>query len=211
VKTTYNFQPEKTANEKNAKLRPGDKRFPVEPWGDIIGSADWSLYPFVPLSGALSGTWRRPWERFSAASASVSTTLPYGFSASFANSYTVTEDEVKGEKSYPLERTVGTDIGWQPLDWLKAQYQRKVSIKTKARATDGELEYSALQRISFLKLQDCLDITLQRFKDLGVRERYAEWSIGLNLRFLGQERNFDNVGAPANNALQERAKKRDPT
>jgi LPS-assembly protein len=210
IKTTYNFQSEKTANEKNEKLRPGDKRFPVEPWGDIVGTAGWSLNPFVPLSGALSGTWRRPWDRFQAASASVSTTLPYGFQATFSNSYTVTEVERGTEKAYPMERIIGTDLSWQPLNWFRAQYQRKVSLLPN-RADEGELEYSALQKLSFLQLQDCLDITLQRFKDIGVRERYAVWSVGLNLRFLGQERNFDNAGATVNNTLQERARRKDTT
>lgn len=210
IKTTYNFQAERTAEEKNAKLRPGDKKFPVEPWGDLIGTASWSLSPFIPLSGGLSGTWRRPWERFQSASASVSTTLPYGLQATFLNSYTVTEVEKGTEKTYPMERTIGTDISWQPLKWFRAQYQRKVSLLPQ-RAKESELEYSTVQKISFLQLQDCLDITLQRFKDIGVRERYAVWSVGLNLRFLGQERNFDNAGASVNNALQERARRKDTT
>jgi hypothetical protein len=209
--TTYNFQAEKTALERNEQLRPGDKRFPVEPWGDIKGTATWSLFPFVPLNGDLSGTWRRPWSRFSAASASVSTSLPYGLGASFSNSYTLREEEdAEGSKSYPMDRTIGSDISWQPLKWLRAQYQRKVTLMDGKRTT-GEFEYSALQKISFLQLQDCLDITLQRFKDLGVRERYAVWSIGVNLRFLGQERNFDNAGASIDNEIQERNAERDPS
>jgi|GEM_PF-668597 len=211
VDTAYNLQADRTAREKNSRLRAGDTRFVSEPWGPINGTLGWSLFPFVPLDGALSGSWRSAYRRFEKASTSVNTKLPYGFEAGYENSYTVSQlVSQTGEVSYPLDRTIGINTAWTPLRWLRFQYQRK-TLRKSATPLERELETSNLQKISFLQLQDCLDITLQRFKDVGIRERYAVWSVGLNLRFLGQERSFDNVGSALDRQVQDRNRRNDPS
>ena len=212
VKTTYNFKGEETAREKNALLRPGDKKVPSESWGDVTAQFSWSSAPFLPLAGSVSGIWRRPWNRFREASAGVTASLPFGFSAGFSNSYTITDDKINpdGTTGYNLNRTISSDLGYQPLKWLRFSYQKKLNLLP-ARAVEGELEYSALQKISFLNVQDCLDITLQRFKDRNVRERYATWSIGLNLSFLGQRRDISNVADSLDRQIKERNTRRDPS
>ena len=211
LSTTYNFQAEKTAQEITAQRNPGDPKVTAEPWGPLVGTIGWNLSPFVPLRGGFYGTWNRKWERLETAGTTVSASLPYGLSASFGNGYKVVEVRAEPEKkNFPIERTIDTDIGWQALKWLRFQYQRKVSIISDRRNPVAEFEYTTVQRVSFLQLQDCLDVSVQRFKDLGVRERYAVWSLAINLRFMGQERGFENIGYSLDREIQQRNRRNDP-
>lgn len=106
-----------------------------------------------------------------------------------------------GEKSFPSEQTWGADLSYQPKSWIRFQYQHRRNIKPQPAAS-SELEYSALQKISFLGIQDCVDIILQRFKDRDVRERMATWTIGLNLNFLGQQRPIESLGKVVDRAIK---------
>lgn len=204
--TSYNFAVVQTAREANARLRPGEPKIKEQPWGPIKAKANWALSPLLPLSGSLVATFDRTLERLSDMGLSLAGSPGYGLDLGFSNSWALEEVVVGGEKTYPRKRSIGTNIGYQPRPWLRADYQRLLTIKDSKR-TDGEFEYTALQMISFLNIQDCLDVTLKRFKDYSVRERYATWSIGLNLKFMGQARDVGNIGESFDRNVKSRNEK----
>ncbi|MEN9530316.1 MAG: hypothetical protein RI932_2189, partial [Pseudomonadota bacterium] len=111
-----------------------------------------------------------------------------------------------GNKTYPAEDLWGVDTSYQPKVWIKIQAQYKRNVKPQP-ALSEELEYSALQKITFLGIQDCLDITLQRFKDRDIAERMATWTIGLNLNFLGQQRPIESLGKVVDRAIKSQLNK----
>jgi LPS-assembly protein len=213
VSATYNFDAERTADESNKRKGPTENPEKPEVMKYVNGTLTWNTSPMLPLNGSFTGKWRKLWSKFEEAGASVSATLPYKVSATFSNSYTTkaVPDPLKvGEFQYPIVRTLGTNVSWAPLDWLLFQYQKVSKLNSADRIPTAEFEYASLQKVSFLQLQDCLDVSFQRFKDQGISERYAVWSIGINMRFLGQTRPFDSVGESVNREIQKRNEKQDP-
>ena len=83
------------------------------------------------------------------------------------------------------------------------QYQKQMILADGARS-DSEFEYEGLQKISFLSIQDCLDIHLKRYKSAAVREQLATWSMEISLKFLGYSRDIGNVGESVDRSIKER-------
>lgn len=191
VSSGYNFLAKETEKELNARKRPEDLPEEVDPLQDVNANLQSQFAPFAPITLNVYGSWRRKWKRLSIAGVSGSVGLPYGFSVSASNSYvTRTNDERTGD--FWLDRTIRAGLSYSPPFWSKVsaeiQYEHQYNLPALTDAERDlekphlrELSYRSLQRISFLKLQDCLDLVLQRFKDRNVIEKYAIWSIGINM------------------------------
>ena len=187
VRSNYNFEAARTAEDQNRNLQPGQTPVSADPWGDVAGSLVVSSQPWIPLSSSLTRVWKPSWKRFKEQIVSIDYSSQFGLNVNLIRSKTLSELlDVEGKKSYPADELWGIDTSYQPRSWLKFQVQYKRNLKPQP-AISSELEYSALQKITFLGIQDCVDITLQRFKDRDIAERMATWTIGLNLSFLGQQ------------------------
>ena len=200
LKTSYNFAAAKTVEERNARKRPGESLERVQPWGNVEASANWSLSPILPISGGFFSNFDRTWDRIKSAGASISGSPGYGLTLGFSNSYEV---KVDSPPQYPMKRTLSTNISYQPFNWLVFQYQKQMILADAARS-DPEFEYEGLQKISFLSIQDCLDIHLKRYKSAAVREQLATWSMEISLKFLGYSRDIGNVGESVDRSIKER-------
>jgi LPS-assembly protein len=207
VYTTYNFLAQKSAKEYNLKLNPGEKKQRVKYWGDIIGSSSVSLQPFVDVSFGGSGRWNREWKRFSENTLSAGAGLPLGMRLDVYRTDIYSEDArvpevAEGKYALVKEQLYGVNATWSLTPGIVLNYGKKLNLKP-IRAINPDFEQSNIQKISFLGIQDCLDITLQRFKDFKDLEHLATWSVGLNLRFLGQERPIDNIAGSLDREIKD--------
>jgi hypothetical protein len=200
ISTSYNFLAEKSASEFNKNLNRGEKKQAVQYWGDILLESTLSAAPLVNWSVSGFGKWKREWKRFRETSLSTSAQFPLGLAIDVFKTdvYTEAASSVVAQEinALPLnlekEQNYGFNANLKVTDRIVLNYGRKLNLKP-VRTVDADFEQSNIQKISFIGLQDCLDITLQRFKDFKDLERMATWSIGLNLRFFGQQRPFDNI------------------
>lgn len=191
VSSGYNFLAKKTEKEMNARKRPGELPDEVDPLQDVNANLQSQLTPFAPVTLNVYGSWSRKWKRLTNAGVSGSVGLPLGFSVSASNSYiTRTGDERTGV--FWLDRTIRAGLGYSPPFWSKVtaevQYEHQYNLPAQSDAERElekphlrELSYRSLQRISFLKLQDCIDLVFQRYKDRNVIEKNAIWSVGINM------------------------------
>ncbi|MEN9827075.1 MAG: hypothetical protein RI953_2820 [Pseudomonadota bacterium] len=207
MSSSYNFEAVRTAAEQNNNLQPGQTPVSAAPWGDVFASMSLSAQPLLPLSGSVSRVWQPAWRIFKEQSSSIDVSSPFGLNASFVRSTTRSEAvDGAGQKTYPEDQLWGIDSGYQPRSWFKFQVQYRKNIKPQP-ASSSEFEYSSLQKMTFLGIQDCVDITLQRFKDRDVRERMATWTLGLNLSFLGQQRQIESLGKVVDRAIKSQLNK----
>ena len=207
LRSSYNFEAVRTAAEQNRNLQPGQTPISPDPWGDIAGTLTLSSHPWVPLSGSMTRVWRPAWRLFKDQSASLDYASSFGFYVNLVRSVSLSESvDSVGNKSYPEEQLWGIDTSYLPKPWLKFQIQYRRNLKPQP-AISRELEYSSLQKITFLGVQDCVDITLQRFKDREIAERLATWTIGLNLTFLGQQRQIESLGKVVDRAIKSQLNK----
>ncbi|MFZ9520452.1 MAG: LPS assembly protein LptD [Silvanigrellaceae bacterium] len=207
MSSSYNFEAVRTADEQNRNLQPGQTPVSADPWGDVSGSLSLSVQPLLPLAGTVSRVWQPAWRIFKSQSSSLDISSPIGLNASFVQSTNRSEAvDGNGVKTYPEEQLWGIDSSYQPKSWLKFQFQYRKNIKPQP-ASSSEFEYSSLQKITFLGIQDCVDITLQRFKDREIQERMATWTLGLNLNFLGQQRQIESLGKVVDRAIKSQLNK----
>lgn len=207
IRSGYNFEAVRTALEQNRNLQPGQTPVSAEPWGDVVGALNLSAQPLLPVSLTLNRVWQPVWRLFKEQNTALDISTPFGLSASFSRATKVSEAiDSLGQKFYPEEQLWGVDSNYQPKPWLKFQVQFLRTLKPQPAASH-ELEYSSLQKITFLGIQDCVDITLQRFKDRDVIERLATWTLGLNLSFLGQQRQIESLGKVVDRAIKSQLSK----
>jgi lipopolysaccharide assembly outer membrane protein LptD (OstA) len=207
ARTSYNFEAMRTAREQNKNLQPGQTPVSADPWGDVSGTVSLSSQPWLPLNLNLTRIWKPAWNRFREQIATLDYNSSLGINVNLIRSRVLSElVDAQGNRTYPAEDLWGVDASYQPKAWVKIQAQYKRNIKPQP-ALSEELEYSTLQKITFLGIQDCLDITLQRFKDRDVMERMATWTIGLNLNFLGQQRPIESLGKVVDRAIKSQLNK----
>lgn len=202
VSTSFNFEAKKTAEDQNKNLRPGQIPVSPDPWGDISTSASISAEPWIPVGSSFVQHWKPSWNRYRERTAALELKGRHGIHLNLTHSRIYSEAlDASGTKYFPAEQLWGVDFNYQPKSWIRFQYQHRRNIKPQP-AESAELEYSALQKLSFLGIQDCVDIILQRFKDRGVQERMATWTLGLNLNFLGQQRPIETLGKVVDRAIK---------
>lgn len=207
LRSSYNFEAARTAEEQNKNLQPEQTPVSSDAWGDFTGTISLSSHPWIPLSSSLTRIWRPSWNRVREQLISVDYTNSFGVSVNLLHTKVLSEQlDSEGKKSFPAEDLWGIDTSYQPKSWLKVQLQYKRNIKLQP-ALDSEFEYSALQKLTFLGIQDCMDITLQRFKDRDITERMATWTIGLNLNFLGQQQRIDTLGKVVDSTIKNQLNK----
>jgi hypothetical protein len=198
--TEYFLNAKQIAKEKNERKNPLDARFPVEFWSNIKLNLGWNLNPLLPLSGSFFGEYKPIWERLQKGGYSLGVGLPWNLSLGYTDEFENTIVALIPERKYQEQNTKTTTVTYSPLNWLQMIYGKRLVIKENDRLTQGR-EYESVQKISFINLQDCLDLEFQRLKKAGALEREAIWSVGLNLRFLGYNRAFGNIGESLNRAI----------
>jgi LPS-assembly protein len=207
ISSSYNFEAQRTAQEQNRNLQAGQTPVSAAPWGDVSSALTVSSQPWIPLTTTVTRVWRPSWRRFKDQSITAEFNSLFGWTISMVRSTALSETVGSdGTSVYPADQIWGLDSSYQPKNWLKFQLQYRKNIKPQPAPSD-EFEYSSLQKISFLGIQDCVDITLQRFKDRDVAERLATWTIGLNLNFLGQQRQIESLGKVVDRAIKSQLNK----
>ncbi|MEY4065099.1 MAG: hypothetical protein RIR26_1307 [Pseudomonadota bacterium] len=207
MSSSYNFEAQRTADDQNKNLQAGQTPISAAPWGDASTALTLSTHPWVPLTTTIARVWRPHWRRFKDQSISVDFNSLFGWNVNLIRSTSLSETlDANGTRLYPADEVWGLDTSYQPKSWLKFQLQYRKNIKPQP-ARSAEFEYSALQKISFLGIQDCVDITLQRFKDRDIAERLATWTIGMNLSFLGQQRQIESLGKVVDRAIKSQLNK----
>jgi LPS-assembly protein len=208
VKTSYSLDVLSAERDQLGRLRPGDTIEPLDEWGDVVFGLASDGRPWLPLVASTSLTWSPLRKMFYSGSSQVTLLFPFNLSVGLVNTFENYESAT-GSVTNPvvrnIKRTIGINANYTPKKWLRLTYQRKTETDSQITSLPRpELRYESLQKISFLKLQDCLDIELSRYKKAAVIERNATWAIGINLHFLGESRTFDNLGDALNRSVQAR-------
>lgn len=205
VGTSYNFDAERTREDTESRLRRGQVTDRIDPWGDVVFSGSLRGDPWLPASVSTVLNWSPYRKAVHKGSSSVQLRFPFNLTLGYSNAFETYAVGTEDNALDYLKRTVGYTADYTPAKWLKLTMQRKDVTDSAVRdLPQPELRYEGLQKLTFLNIQDCLDIELKRFKKISAIERNAEWSIGFNLKFLGQSRNIGNVGESLNRAIQNR-------
>lgn len=205
VGTSYNFDAERTKADTNTRLRRGEVTDRIDPWGDVVFSGAVRGDPLLPANVSTVVHWSPFRKALHKGSTSVQLRFPFNLTLGYSNSFETYSVGAEGNSIDYLKRTIGYTADYTPVKWLRLTMQRKDVTDSALRdLPQPELRYEGLQKLTFLNIQDCLDIELKRFKKISAIERNAEWSIGFNLKFLGQSRNIGNVGESLNRAIQNR-------
>lgn len=200
--TSYNFLAGKIEEEKNRSRAPGDPYIVEEPWGDLEFTAFSSMKPLFPLTLNHQRNWSLVHERWTLIKSGLDVQLPLGFSFNMSRSTVHTKNDwwtTKREDSYLA--------GYQPFPWLKFEYRQAFEIEDRDepfhQRPSRQFEYESTARVSFLHLQDCLDIVIARDKDLKQREVEATWSIMARLSYFGEQREVKDLGKTLNRAIHD--------
>jgi lipopolysaccharide assembly outer membrane protein LptD (OstA) len=208
VSTSYNLNTRATEADVLDRLRPGDSVEKIDSWGDVIFSATADANPWIPVTTNTTLKWNSNRRSFYTGTTSVAVNFPFNLALAYSNTfenYEVGAASATATNRQFLKRSIGQSAVYTPLRWLQFTYQRKAeSDSQNVPLPAPELRYESLQKISLIKLQDCLDIELTRYKKAATIERYATWAIGINLQFLGQNKSFDNLGESVNRSIQNR-------
>ena len=102
----------------------------------------------------------------------------------------------KSQNSFIKKTQQTASVTYTPVNWLQFGYQW--SENTDPTATDTDLSngksYGSSQNITFLNLQNCLDLTLARNKPAGISENMATYALTLTLRFFGYTQTTPQLG-----------------
>lgn len=201
--TSYNFLAERQEQEKNRNWIPGQAYVREEPWTDLEFTLGWSTQPLFPLSGGIGRNWSVEHHRWIARKISFASKLPLGFSANVSRSLV----DTKATEFWQTTREDAYLLAYQPLSWLKLEYRQAFKVLTSEDPTYPRLsrtnEYETTSRISFLKLQDCLDIVISRDKKFEQREVEAVWSLVANLLYFGETREVTDLGRVLNREIHK--------
>lgn len=198
--TSYYLSYKLTEKAINEKLRPWDIPKVLLPWGDVIASTQWTLQPILPIEGSFSGIWNRVWENWSV----IEQTASFQKENGRINLRWVDELRLLGPDIFGLDRKFEWGMEYTPLSWLNLKFQKKVFVSASSTIPQGgDKDYESLYVITFLRLQQCLDVTFQRYKPFGVLEAQATYSIGIYGTFLGQTYGVGQVAEGLNQAIYQ--------
>jgi LPS-assembly protein len=213
IKSGYNFAEKERVSQLNSELPSTSIPNEEKPWDDVVGTLSWAVSPFLPISGSFSGGWNPNVGRVVRGGMSLAVSIDrIGWNVGYSNSYERKEyiNATTFEKVPYQIRTITLASNYSPLKWLNFHFDRTQTMGTDSRKADGspmptipELQYQSTQSISFLGIQDCLDIVFGRTKSKEQKERYATWSVGLNLAFFGNKRTLE-AGDSLNRAVHSR-------
>ena len=208
--TNYNFMAERTAREQNQNAGFLPLAFPIEEYGDIMGTLDLDLNPFFSLKGDILLDYSPVYHRFNRSSYNVSTQLPFNVTAFYNYSFLyilpppssiraaqTTQDFVQTKQNL-------AGIEYLPLKWAKFGFQWSYAVDPTAAAVDTSSgrAYGSSYYILLTGFQDCLDIILARNKAAGIPESQATYIVGLNLKIFGFPSGYENIGSYINRSLQ---------
>lgn len=198
VSTGYNLLADKTANETNANAGPTVAPTPSQKYTDIVGSATINLDPLLPFQATFNSSYNQYYHRINNVGASLNATLLYGLAITYSNNQQYLVDPRNQDSNSFVKKTQQfASITYTPVSWLQFGYQwsenTDPTIDPTTDLTDGRA-YGSSQNITFLNLQDCLDISLARNKAAGYSENQATYVISLNFRFFGYSYNTGQLG-----------------
>jgi hypothetical protein len=208
ISSSFNLAAEQSEDDILKRLRPGDSIEPTDKWGDVTFSLGANGRPWVPIAAGTSLKWSPLRKSFYTGTSSISLIFPFNLTLGLTNTfenYEVGSTQVTNPIDRYVKRSIGLNAVYSPRPWLRFTFQRKADTDTQIKTLPKpELRYESLQKISVLKIQECLDVELTRYKKAATIERNATWSIGINLHFLGQSKSFDNLGESLNRSVQSR-------
>jgi LPS-assembly protein len=204
VSTGYNLLADKTADETNANAGPTIAPIPSQRYTNINGSATVNLNPLVPFQTTFSSSYNQYYHRIDSLGGSVNATLPYGLDISYSNSQQFSVDPTNSQANSFIKKTQQTaTVAYTPVTWLQFKYQWSENTDpTSTTDLSNGRAYGSSQNVTFLNLQDCLDISLARNKAAGYSEGQATYVISVNFRFFGYSYSSPQLGDYINRNLQ---------
>jgi len=204
VSAGYNLVADKTANETNSLAGPTVSPVPAQKYTDIVASATVDLNPLIPVRGVFSTNYNQYYHRINTTSLSVNAELPYGLNISYTNNQQFVIDPTNQNQNSFIKKTQQTaGVTYTPVAWMQFGYQW--SENTDPTATNTDLSngkaYGSSQNITFLNLQNCLDLTIARNKPAGVPENLATYALTLTFRFFGYTQTTPQLGDYINRNL----------
>jgi hypothetical protein len=104
---------------------------------------------------------------------------------------------------YKVIRNITTGINIKPKNWLELGAQmQKITDSASNVDKNAPETYASKFYISFLRLQECLDIQFMRIKNAGDPEQKAYYIVALNLNFLENNYQINQVGSMLNRRNQ---------
>lgn len=205
VSTGYNLLAEKTADETNLNAGSTVAAVPPQKYTDLVGSATINLEPLFPFQTTLSSSYSQFYHRINTFGTSLSAKFPYGLALSYTNNQQFVIDPTNSESNSFIKKTQQTaSVTYTPLAWLQLGYQWSKSTDPTAinsDLSDGRA-YGSSQNITFMNLQDCLDLSFARNKAAGIPEGQATYVISLTFRFFGYSYPTSQLGDYLNRSLQ---------
>lgn len=187
VSTGYNFLADQTANEANKLAGPAFSPVPPQKFTDIVGSANINLNPYFPAQANLNLAYNQLYKRLSSMSSDITMDLPYGLGISYAYSQQfVNNPNSSSQENFIKKTQQSAALNYSPLTWLKlsSQWSKNTDDSSITDASNGK-DYASSQSITFLNLQNCLDLILARNKQAGIPEHMSTYVISLTFRFFG--------------------------
>lgn len=204
VSTGYNLLADKTAYETNLFAGSLVSPVPVQKNTPIVASTTINLNPILPLQTTVNTSYNQYYKRIDNVSTMVNTTLPFGLSISYTNNQQFVINPTSTDSNNFIKKTQQTaDITYTPLKWLQLGYQwsKNTDPTTTTDLSNGKA-YGSSQNISFLNLQNCLDLSFARNKPAGYTENQATYVFSINFRFFGYSYNTGQLGDYVNRNLQ---------
>ncbi|WP_158998976.1 hypothetical protein [Pigmentibacter ruber] len=196
VSTGYNLIAEQTARETNSLAGPNVSPVDTQKYTDIIASANLNMNPVLPLSGNVGVSYNQYYQRISSFTSGISAELPYGLGFNYTNNQQFVinpNSNIQNDFIRKTQQTLGVD--YTPLNWLKFSYQWSKSTDPTANTdtSDGK-GYGSSQSITFMNLQNCLDLMFARNKPAGITENMSTYVLSLTFRFFGYSYTAKQLG-----------------
>ncbi|KAB8030679.1 LPS-assembly protein LptD [Fluviispira multicolorata] len=195
IATGYNLIADKTAKEANKNAGSGVAEIPAQKYTDIITSGTLNLAPFIPIDGTVTTAYSQYYDRVNSLSLSTNANLPFGLKLSYANAQQYVLDPNNTQR-FIRKTQESYGVTYLPFNWLKLNYEWAQNTDPSApQGTDFSAGrgYASTQNISFLNLQDCLDLIFARNKPAGEPESNATYVVSLNLKLFGFEKKLDKT------------------
>lgn len=205
ISSNYNFIADKTANDLNFLAGPNfNSPYPPTFYGDLLATINWDLNPVLPLTGNIDSNYSVFYHRINSIGGGVSANFPYGFSVSYSQYLKYLLSPID-PSSFVLTTFRTISATYLPKKWLQFGFQWSRSTDPTTPVTTDMSQgrdYGSSYNISFMHLQDCLDLVLSRNKAPGIPENQATYALGLNLKIFGYSANFSQIGDYVNRSLQ---------
>ncbi len=205
ISTGYNLIADQTANETNNLAGPTVSPVQPQKYTDIVASANLNLNPYVPMQANFGVSYNQFYQRINSFSSGISVDFPFGLGLNYTNNQQFINNPNSNSQDNFIRKTQQTArLTYTPLNWLKFGYQWSENTDPTANTdTSNGKGYGSSQSISFLNLQNCLDLMFARNKQAGIPESMATYVISLTFRFFGYSYTSSQLGDYLDRKIKE--------